>query len=34
MRMLQRGIVFVLMVVCLLPMQYGIAELAPDRVEF
>lgn len=34
MRMLQRCIVVVLLVVCLLPMQNGIAELAPDRVEF
>lgn len=34
MRMLQRCIAVVLMVVCLLPMQYGLAELAPDRAEF
>lgn len=34
MRILQRYIMVVLMVVCLLPIQYGSAELAPDRVEF
>lgn len=34
MKMLKRCIVVVLLVVCLLPMQNGIAELAPDRVEF
>ena len=34
MKMLKRCIMFVLLVVCLLPMQNGIAELAPDRVEF
>ena len=34
MKMLKRCIVVVLLVVCLLPMQNGIAELAPDRVDF
>ena len=34
MRMLQRCVAVVLIISCLLPMQNGIAELAPDRVEF
>lgn len=34
MRMFQRCIAAILLVVCLLPMQNCIAELAQDRVEF
>lgn len=34
MRMFQRCIAAILIVVCLLPMQNCIAELAQDRVEF